>query len=225
MVDNVLSLNRNKENVYSFKISAEGISADDLTVYFYITTPKMRLMFKCTADNNDYTCTIPALDFIEKTAYNCGLFVQSTDGYFFEPFKGTVNITSGVTITAQPGKDISQAIKSAVNSEPSQKPKLVDIDVDDIISKLDKIETKVDKVVQKDENKDNKNESVKKTTEEPKDNKKDAVKEILTPQNIKDNSVSAILTELGINVSKPRRRSTVILEGTRMPASIKSKLR
>jgi hypothetical protein len=285
MGDNVLSLNKHKENVYSFKITAEGISTAELTVYFYINTSNMRLMFKCNkVENDEYTCTIPILEFIKKTAYNCGLFVQTNDGYFFEPFKGSINVTSGVTVTGQPSGNIAKEIKNAVSSEPSQAtkkpaelnttiiPKLTpvpkpatetkptpetkpvtdtkpetrstpfvkDLDIDKIISQMDKIEDKIEKIdtttikskkdldierilsqmdkiegeIDKVEKKEDKKED-KEVKPEPKKEEK-PVKE-MTVANKNEQSVSAILTELGITVKKPK--------GIRMPASIKSKMK
>lgn len=234
MSDNVLSLNKHKENVYSFKITTEGISTDALSVYFYINTPDMRLMFTCIkSDGDEYICTIPILDFIKKTAYSCGLFVQTNDGYFFEPFKGSINITSGVTVTGQPGANITKAIKNAITAttqtvEPTDvkssiEPTAVsDFNIDKFLSKIDKQASKINKLedkVEKQEEKIEKQEENPDNSNSASDPKKD-VKETVANKNEK--SVSAILTELGITVNKSKRQ---IQEGVRMPASIKSKLK
>lgn len=94
MNDNVIQIFSTKENTVDFNITTQGLSEDNLKVCFVIETSQMNVSFYAQKQEGEkWRVTIPPMAFLEKTAYNFCIYVVA-DEYYFEPFRGVVNIVS-----------------------------------------------------------------------------------------------------------------------------------
>lgn len=82
-MSDVLQLNHQAENTYEFDLEIEGLTTVEVRAWFVIIVKGMELAFPCTQDKNHFTCKIPPMPFVERTAYK-GAVRLVADDYFFE---------------------------------------------------------------------------------------------------------------------------------------------
>jgi len=125
----VIQLNHQAENTYEFDLQIEGISAVEVKAWFVIVVKGMELSFPCTQDKSHFTCVIPPMPFIERTAYK-GAVRLVADDYFFEVISDMIvnvmgnlsfersDLTNMKVKSTIDGKDV---VKEAVNTEKTVK--------------------------------------------------------------------------------------------------------
>lgn len=103
MDEYIVTINQQKENTIRFGVSIEGANYDDASVRLVMEMPNGTSMsFKCVKSNKDeYEVTIPPMLQIERTAYPCSVEII-TDGYYFKPLKGVINVVGNATVAVQP---------------------------------------------------------------------------------------------------------------------------
>jgi hypothetical protein len=91
-MNNIVTISNVKENVLEFNADIEGLNTDDMAVKFIIEADGMDIGFDAVHQNGSkWEVKIPPLSILERTAYNFKMDVIS-EGYFFEPLAGTVNV-------------------------------------------------------------------------------------------------------------------------------------
>lgn len=122
-MDNVISVLHSKENVLEFDLTMEGIELKDLEVKLMVEAKDMQLGFVASKKDGDtWKVKIPKLPFLEQSAYPCYIEVHA-DGYFFEPFKGTLNITKSAEIYSSDPKNVTLGPKEEEEKKPAPKKK------------------------------------------------------------------------------------------------------
>ena len=93
-MDNIISLMHSTPNSYDFSMKIEGMNfkPEELDVRFVIDCVSVLHSFRCKQDLDRFTVEIPRLNFLEKTMYQFRIEVSTANGYFFVPFKGSVNV-------------------------------------------------------------------------------------------------------------------------------------
>lgn len=119
-MENIVTINNTKENTFELNVSVQGLSTPDIRVWFTISANGMDICFACEREGSGdkWICTVPPLPFIDQTAYPCSLQVVG-DGYYFEPFNGTLNVVGNAEIYSSTPKNVT--IKPA--NRQDQKPK------------------------------------------------------------------------------------------------------
>lgn len=189
-MDNVVSINHTKENVIEFEMTTDGVETKGMSVRFIIEAKGMELGFMCKKKKGDeWSVKLPDLPMLERTAYKFHVDVIA-DGYYFEPMKGTLNVTGTAELytttpknkTLEPeGKKKAPAKKKAVKERVKTEP---------IRSNERSIESIAQSLMEQTKF-DNPEQLTEKTEEKPSDNK--------------DDKVIAILEEVGI---KPKKKTT-----------------
>lgn len=91
-MDNMVTISNVKSNVLEFNADIEGVDTSDMSVQFIINANGMNLGFDAKhLSGSTWEVSIPPLSMLEKTAYPFKMDVTS-DGYYFEPLQGTVNV-------------------------------------------------------------------------------------------------------------------------------------
>jgi hypothetical protein len=222
MADEIVSLNHNKENIFEFDLSVEGVNESEVTAKFIIESTEMNLAFKCSKDSNGkWSVKLPPLPMLEKTAYPFH-FAIDAEGYHFEPLKGVVNVVGSneVYVTTPKTKLASPTAVKVVKEEtkPIEIPKVVatrsrEKSVQQIAEELMKKESDAKKPA--DEPKKEPKAQVK---IEPKEEVKEAIlpKIEVTPPSVKkkgdkDDVVRKVLEQAGMkSKAKQTRRFSVL---------------
>ena len=144
-MENVITIVNTRANPLDFDIAIQGVDSKDAQVKFVIETNPVQFGFPCTrGEGEKWHVELPPLPQIEQVSYNFHIEIV-VDGYFFEPYRGTINVTAeptvnasevskarpSVTVTAGPG------IEAPVPVEEEKEDKSVDLDAlaEKIISK------------------------------------------------------------------------------------------
>ena len=157
-MSDLVQLNHQTENTYEFDIEIDGLDSIDVRAWFVICTSKMELTFPCTQVNSHFTCKIPPMPFLEKTAYR-GAVRLVADDYFFEPVSNlVVNVTGNlsfektdiVNMKVQPTLDMkAQSVPTKITEPdgPAVKTEVQRVEnPDDIIKRMTNERVKSKKV-------------------------------------------------------------------------------
>ncbi len=122
-MENVVSINHTKASTLEFDLTTEGVETKDIVVKFMIEAKGMEIGFQAKKKKgkdagDSWSVKLPALPMLEKTAYTYCIEVHS-DGYFFEPLKGTLNVVGSAEIYSTAPKN--PTLKSA-DSKDEKKP-------------------------------------------------------------------------------------------------------
>lgn len=116
-MDNIVSIRHQKENVLEFELTIEGVEGKDPIVKLVIQGNSISLGFGATKkEKTTWQVKIPKLSILEKTAYPFHIEVL-VDGYYFEAFKGTVNVLGSAEIYSSEPKNIT--IQPSKQEKPS----------------------------------------------------------------------------------------------------------
>lgn len=118
-----LQLNQQTENTYDFELEVDGLTSTEITAWLIIKTKGVELSFPCTQAGTHFSCKIPPLPFIERTAYS-GCIRLVADDYFFEPVNNIiVNVTGNLSF--EPTDIKNMTLKSGVDDKKvvDDKPK------------------------------------------------------------------------------------------------------
>lgn len=209
-MDNVININNTKANTLEFEMTIEGANTSAVDCHFVIVAKGMDFRFKAKvkdAKANLWNVKIPAMGFLERTAYKCYTEVM-TDGQYFKPMKGNVNVVGSAEIFTSTPTNKTIANDTAKNAES----KKVDV----------KRETK-----RKNESWRQGEKSIEQIANELMKNKKydtDSITETaaakrLAAENVdqdKDAKVRAILQESGIKPKKKEKKDRVSFVRTRL---------
>lgn len=129
MEGDIITVVKNKENTLEFKLTIQGVNTADMRVNLIVEASEMELGFGCEKQDNDkWYVTLPELTMLGKTAYPFKVCVV-TDGYYFEPHRGTLNVvgsqdiytTSPQNITLNPRSEKEPEIVKAEDGETTKK--------------------------------------------------------------------------------------------------------
>jgi hypothetical protein len=124
-MENVITIVNTRENPLDFDIVIQGVDSADAQVKFIIETNPVHFGFPCTRGEGDkWNVVLPPLPHIERVSYNFHIEIV-VDGYFFEPYRGTINVTAEpevsasevnkarpqVTVTGGPGVPVSEPVE------------------------------------------------------------------------------------------------------------------
>lgn len=138
-MDNVVSINHTKPNTLEFDLSIEGVETKDMTVRMVIFASGMHLVFDAKKKKgNTWAVELPELPLLKKTAYDMVIEVI-TDGYFFTPLKGKVNVvgsaeiysTKPKNITLDPAEKVEEKSEEKSDDKPAKRAKKVEVEKDD----------------------------------------------------------------------------------------------
>lgn len=106
-MDNVVTINHKKENVIEFDLTMDGVDREGAEVKLMVETKDMELGFKATHKTKDtWSVKLPKLSILERTAYNFYIEIH-VDGYFFNAFKGTLNVVGSAEIYSSEPKNVT----------------------------------------------------------------------------------------------------------------------
>lgn len=107
-MDNVVSINNTKENTLELDVSVQGLDTEDIRVWFGVRANGMDISFDCKreGEGDKWTCVVPPLPFLERTAYPCSVCIVA-DGYYFEPLSGTLNVVGSAEVYSTAPKNIT----------------------------------------------------------------------------------------------------------------------
>jgi len=114
-MENVVSIVNTRENPLEFDISIQGVDDNDTTVKFVIETNPVHFSFICHKEDGKWVVVIPPLPHIERVSYNFHLEIV-VDGYYFEPYRGTLNVTAEPEVTAAGVHKTAPMVAPVVNS-------------------------------------------------------------------------------------------------------------
>lgn len=140
-MENVISIVNTRENPLEFDISIQGITDKETSVKFVIETNPVHFGFICKeGDAGKWIVTIPPLPHIERVSYPFHIEIV-VDGYYFEPYSGTLTVTAEPEVTASDVHKTRPVIAPVVKSVTVQEEK------DDISD--DEFKTLADKIIAK----------------------------------------------------------------------------
>jgi hypothetical protein len=168
-MENVVSIVNTRENPLEFDISIQGVVDKDTTVKFVIETNPVHFTFPCHKGEDDkWIVNIPPLPHIERVSYPFHIEIV-VDGYYFEPYSGTLIVTAEPEVRAT---DVHKTRPAAPIVAPVVKNVEVQEDEENITD--DEFQNLAEKIINK--HKEKKEKPVEKKAEEPK-KKTDPVKE------------------------------------------------
>ena len=99
-MDNIISIVKNRENELEFDMEIAGAKQQGTQARFVIEATPVHYSFSCQnpGEGAKWSVIIPPLPNLESVAYPFRLEVI-IDGYYFEPFRGTVQITAEPTVS------------------------------------------------------------------------------------------------------------------------------
>lgn len=102
----IMTLSKFKANTFEFEMETDGISLQEANVSFIIESSAMNLMFEANKiDGKKWEVIIPPLPILQKTMYPFRIALES-EGYYFEPMIGAVNVVGEGKVTVTPSADI-----------------------------------------------------------------------------------------------------------------------
>lgn len=98
-MDNVININNTKTNTLEFEMTIEGANASSVDCHFVISAKGQDFRFKAKKgkDGDLWSVKIPAMPYLEKTAYKCYTEVVA-DGQYFKPMDGNINVVGTAEI-------------------------------------------------------------------------------------------------------------------------------
>lgn len=119
-MDNIVTISNVKTNVLEFDADIQGLDTADMSVKFIINANGMNIGFDAQPlHGTKWEVTIPPIPMLERTAYPFHMDVTS-DGYFFEPLQGTINVVGSHDVY------VSSPIKKV--SAPESPPRLTAVE-------------------------------------------------------------------------------------------------
>lgn len=113
-MENVININNTKENTLEFEMVIEGAQTSDVDCNFVIVAKGMELRFPAglTEDSKRWSVKLPAMDFLERTAYKCYTEVVA-EGQYFKPMEGNVNVvgTAQIYTSSPKNKTLESDVK------------------------------------------------------------------------------------------------------------------
>lgn len=82
-------LNQQSENTYEFELELEGLEITDVKAWLVMHGNNMELSFPCTQKGAKFTCVIPPVPFLERTAYKACIRLVA-EQYFFQPIDNII---------------------------------------------------------------------------------------------------------------------------------------
>lgn len=150
-MENVVSIIKSRENELEFDISIQGVE-DEGTQVRLVVDASPALVFQCSHKEDDkWVVTIPPMPHIEATSYDFHIEIV-VSGYFFTPFKGTLNVTNAPEVKSSGvGAPVVAPVVGAikVNGEVPEEKEMK-------AEKPTKVEKKEEKIVDKAEKKEEK---------------------------------------------------------------------
>jgi len=111
----VIQLNHQSENTYEFDLEVDGIATIQMIAWFVIVGKGMEFTFPCTQEGNHFTCVLPPMPFLEKTAYK-GAIRLVADDYYFEVVNDlVVNVTGNLSFERGDVKNMT--VKSTIDGK------------------------------------------------------------------------------------------------------------
>ena len=111
----VIQLNHQSENTYEFDLEVDGIATIQMIAWFVIVSKGMEFTFPCTQEGNHFTCVLPPMPFLEKTAYK-GAIRLVADDYYFEVVNDlVVNVTGNLSFERGDVKNMT--VKSTIDGK------------------------------------------------------------------------------------------------------------
>lgn len=105
-MENVVSIINTKENPLEFDISIQGVDSGDTTVKFVIETNPVHFGFLCNKnEQGKWVVNIPPLPHLERVSYPFHIEIV-VDGYYFEPLRGTLNVTAAPVVKSVNSQDV-----------------------------------------------------------------------------------------------------------------------
>lgn len=198
-MDNIISINHTKENIIEFDLTMEGVETKDVEVKMMVETKGMELGFKAKNKEKDtWVVKLPKLPILERTAYKFYIEVHA-DGYYFMPFKGTLNVVGSAEVYSSEPKNVS--LKSEKSEDDKSEPKKSEDKKDKKVSEAWRSKEKPIEQIAREliEQQKYNTEEVTRKVEENKQTDKPA-----PSVGSKDEKVMAILEEAGIRTKSKR---------------------
>lgn len=124
-MENTVTIQNTRENVFDFEINAEGVDGiESARVCLVIETKEALIGFRAErGDGNKWSVKIPVMPQLEKTVYPFHIEVI-IDGYYFETLRGLMNVVPSPEIYTTQPKNITlqPAVNSQTPAQPSQTP-------------------------------------------------------------------------------------------------------
>lgn len=128
-MENLININNTKENTLEFEMVIEGGSTTEVDCNFVIVTKDMELRFPAALSEGKqghWSVNLPAMNFLERTAYKCYTEVV-TEGQYFKPMSGNLNVVGSAEIFTSTPKNTtmeSDIKKRKVIKEKEEKRKV-----------------------------------------------------------------------------------------------------
>lgn len=116
----MVTISNVKSNVLEFDADIQGVDTSDMAVKFIINANGMNIGFDARhLSGSKWEVNIPPLPMLERTAYPFKMDVMS-DGYYFEPLQGTVNIVGShdVYVSTPSNQKIEPATRADIPMPP-----------------------------------------------------------------------------------------------------------
>ena len=175
-MENVVSIIKSRNNELEFDISIQGVEDEGTQVRFVIDADPAALIFNCAHKGDDkWVVNVPPIPQIEAKSYDFHIEIV-VSGYFFTPFKGTINVTN------------EPEVKSSGVSAPVVAPTVGAIKVNGEATKSEEKEMKAEKKEEKVvvDAEEEEVEKVEDKKEEKKEEKKDSKKTEPLPDEYQD---------------------------------------
>lgn len=115
----VIQLNHQSENTYEFDLEVDGLATVQMLAWFVIVGKGMEFTFQCTQKGNHFSCVIPPMPFLEKTAYKGAVRIVADDYYFEVVSDLIVNVTGNLSFERGDVKNMT--VKSTVSDKKDTK--------------------------------------------------------------------------------------------------------
>lgn len=121
-MDNNVTISNSHESELQFDVSVEGTDVEDMQVRFVVKTKNINYSFLCKQGDEaaKWVVTIPAMKQLKSGDYDFVIEVI-TNGYYFDPYKGKVEVAPTPTVKAASSKPQKPVVK--VSSSTDEKPK------------------------------------------------------------------------------------------------------
>lgn len=140
-MENVISIVNTRENPLEFDISIQGVDDKETSVKFVIETNPVHFCFLCEkGDGDKWIVNIPPLPHIERVSYPFHIEIV-VDGYYFEPYSGTLIVTAEPEVTASDVHKTRPVIAPVVKS--------VNVQEDEEVITDDEFQSLADKIINK----------------------------------------------------------------------------
>jgi len=133
----LVSITNIQDNELQFDIAVKGTAVSDMRVRFVIAYGAVSFSYVCKQGTEaaQWIVQIPKPDYIDGGSYDFRVEII-TNGYYFEPYKGTVHVSSEPSVTSTskspPSKPVISNILNAAKAtkKPTKKPARVVLEAD-----------------------------------------------------------------------------------------------